>query len=54
MSVGGAEYVMTAVLDTERYARPQTDNGVGGIDAHHVMLDEVECKNGIVRYWFGS
>ena len=45
--------VMTIVLDTERYARLQTE-WFGGVDAHHVMLDEVECRNGIVSYWFGS
>ena len=45
--------IMTAILDFERRVRPKTE-WFGGIDAHHVYLDYVECKNGIVSYGFGS
>ena len=45
--------VMCAILDTERRARPMTE-WFGGIDSHHVMLDGVECTDGLVQYWFGS
>jgi len=45
--------ILTAVLDLERRVRPQSE-WVGGIDSHHVFMDYVECKNGVVSYGFGS
>ena len=45
--------IMTALLDMERYVRPQT-LWFGGIDAHHTYLDYVSCKNSVVTYHFGS
>ena len=45
--------IMCAILDTERHIRLRTE-WFGGVDAHHVFLDYVDCKNGIVSYGFGS
>ena len=45
--------ILTAVLDLERRVRPQS-KWFGGIDTHHVYLDYVECKHGVVSYGFGS
>ena len=43
--------IMTALLDMERYVRPQS-LWFGGVDEHHIYLDYVSCKNSVVTYHF--
>ena len=45
--------IMCAILDTERHVRPRTE-WFGGVDAHHVFIDYIDCRNGVVSYGFGS